>query len=211
MKNIVIIDYGLGNVYGLQQACSAAGLETVITNNKKQISDAYGIILPGVGAFHVAMKNLKQLEIIEDIKKFAKSGKTLLGLCLGMQLIMKKSYEFGEHEGLNFIDGEIEYLGKNKKKNKILKIHHIGWNIIEINKKISGDKLFKGLPKKFDVYFVHSFCLLSTSSNNILSTTTYEGINFCSAVKKDNIIGLQFHPEKSGERGLKLLSNVFKK
>ena len=154
MKKIVIIDYGLGNVYGLQQACSAAGLETVITNNKKQISDAYGIILPGVGAFHVAMKNLKQLEIIEDIKKFAKSGKTLLGLCLGMQLIMKKSYEFGEHEGLNFIDGEIEYLGKNKKKNKILKIPHIGWNDVTFTKQ---DGIYSGLDNSATFYFLHSY------------------------------------------------------
>jgi len=209
MKKIVIIDYGLGNVYGLQQACSASGLETEISNNKKRISEASGLILPGVGAFHVAMENLKRLDIIEDIKKFVQSGKPLLGLCLGMQLLMKKSYEFGEHAGLNFISGEIEHLGKLKKNNKKLKIPHVGWNTIKISKKFSKDKIFKGLPNELDVYFVHSFCLLSASDKNALTETIYEGIKFYSAVKKDNIIGLQFHPEKSGGKGLKLLSNIF--
>ena len=209
MNKIAIIDYGLGNLFGLHQACLAVGLNPIITNDKKEICNAQGIILPGVGAFGSAMENLTQLGIIDDIKKFAKSGKTLLGLCLGMQLLMTKSYEFGEHRGLNFIEGEIEYLGKNNQKKKIIKIPHIGWNTIKLNNDFNEEILFKGLPKEFDVYFLHSFCLLSLPKKNILSKTTYEDINFYSAVKKDNIIGLQFHPENSGAMGLKLLSNAF--
>ena len=105
MNKLVIIDYGVGNLYSLQQACSAVGLDTLITNKKKEIFNARGVILPGVGAFGNAMEHLNRLDIVDEIRLFAKSGKTLLGLCLGMQLLMTESNEFGRHEGLNIIEG----------------------------------------------------------------------------------------------------------
>tara|TARA_B100001123_G_C15247119_1_gene1001366 strand:+ start:818 stop:1456 length:639 start_codon:yes stop_codon:yes gene_type:complete len=211
MNKLAIIDYGLGNLFGLKQACSAVGLETVITNEKKEISNAKGIILPGVGAFGTAMNNLKNIGIIDEINKSVKSGKILLGLCLGMQLLMNRSFEFGEHTGLNYIEGDIEYLVKKDIKNNVVKIPHIGWNAIKISESFSKDIIFRELPNSFDVYFVHSYCLFSSKKQYILSETTYENIKFCSAVKKDNVIGLQFHPENSGPNGLKLLSNIFNK
>ena len=156
------------------------------------------------------MEHLNRLDIVDEIRLFAKSGKTLLGLCLGMQLLMKKSSEFGEHKGLNLIDGKIEHMKKYTKKNEKVKFPHIGWNTININENFIKDKMFEGLSKKFDVYFVHSFCLKSLKKDYILCETIYKNINFCSAIKKDNIVGFQFHPEKSSRNGLKLLQNVFK-
>ena len=210
MNSILILDYGLGNLFGLKQACLAAGLNPIISNDKKKILEAKGLILPGVGAFGAAMKNLNKLDILNVINNFAKSGKTLLGLCLGMQLLMDKSFEFSENNGLGLINGEVDYLGKFSQNKQKIKIPHIGWNSAEINQQFKTDKIFRNIPNNFDVYFVHSFCLKSTKKKYILTETAYENIRFCSGVKKDNIMGFQFHPENSGKTGIKLLSNIFK-
>ena len=162
MSSIVIVDYGVGNLFGLKQACLAADLNPVVTSNKKKISEAKGLILPGVGSFNSAIEMLKTLEIIESIKNFANSGKTLLGLCLGMQLLLDKSVEFGEHKGLGLIPGNVEYLGDSFKKQNNVKIPHMGWNTVKIKEKYNDEKFFKFLPKEFDVYFAHSYWVKSS-------------------------------------------------
>ena len=180
-----------------------------ITNNKKKILEARGIILPGVGAFNSAITILNNLEIVDIIKDFVKSGKTLLGLCLGMQLLLEKSFEFGEHLGIGLIPGNITYIGDSFQNNKMVRIPHMGWNTINIKNRKVDDKIFNLLPDKFDVYFAHSFWLKTLNENFILTETVYNNKNFCSGLKKDNIIGFQFHPENSGPVGLQLLKNIF--
>ena len=209
MNSLVIIDYGAGNLFGLKQACLTAGLNPVVTNNKRKISEAKGLILPGVGSFNPAIEMLKTLEIIESIRSFASSGKTLLGLCLGMQLLLDKSAEFGEHEGLGLIPGNVEYLGDSFKKRSDVKIPHMGWNTIKIKDKNTDEKVFQSLPKEFDVYFAHSYWLKSSVKDYVFTETKYADVKFCSAIKKNNIIGFQFHPENSGSVGIKLLKNIF--
>ena len=209
MNSLVIIDYGVGNLFGLNQACLAAGLNPVVTNNRKKISAAKGLILPGVGSFGSAIGMLRTLEIFESIINFANSGKTLLGLCLGMQLLLDKSVEFGENKGLGLIPGNVEYLGNSFRKEKKVKIPHMGWNTIKIKEEYSDEKIFQSLPKEFDVYFAHSYWLKSPIKEYVFTETKYADIKFCSAIKKNNIIGFQFHPENSGAVGVQLLKNIF--
>ena len=209
MNSLIIIDYGVGNLFGLKQACLTAGLNPVVTSDKKKISDAKGLILPGVGSFNSAIEMLKTLEILENIKNFANSGKTLLGLCLGMQLLLDKSVEFGEHKGLGLIPGNVEYLGDSFKKQNNVKSPHMGWNIVEIKEEYRNEKIFQSLPKEFDAYFAHSYWLKSATKNYVFTETKYNDVRFCSAIKKNNIIGFQFHPENSGSVGIQLLKNIF--
>ena len=209
MKYIAIIDYGAGNLFGIQQACINADLKPIITNNKKRILEAEGLILPGVGSFGYAMEILSKLELSNTIHKFATSGKKIVGLCLGMQLLLKKSFELGEYNGLNLIPGNIEHIS-NFINNKIpIKIPHMGWNTIEAKEQFYKDSIFKSLPRSFVVYFAHSYLLKSIDKKYFLTETEYENVKFCSAFKKDNIIGFQFHPENSGPIGVKLLKNIF--
>ena len=209
MSSIVIVDYGVGNLFGLKQACLAADLNPVVTSNKKKISEAKGLILPGVGSFNSAIEMLKTLEIIESIKNFANSGKTLLGLCLGMQLLLDKSVEFGEHKGLGLIPGNVEYLGDSFKEQNNVKIPHMGWNTVKIKGEYNDEKIFQSLPKEFDVYFAHSYWVKSSIKDYVFAETKYADVKFYSGIKKNNIIGFQFHPENSGLVGIKLLKNIF--
>jgi|TARA_B100001964_G_C14147966_1_gene560628 glutamine amidotransferase len=209
MNSLVIVDYGVGNLFGLKQACLTAGLNPVVTNDKKKISEAKGLILPGVGSFSPAIEMLKTLEIIENIRNFASSGKTLLGLCLGMQLLLDKSVEFGEHKGLGLISGNVEYLGDSLKNRNNVKIPHMGWNTVKIKGEHTSERIFESLPKEFDVYFAHSFWIKSLIKDYVFAETEYADVKFCSAIKKNNIIGFQFHPENSGLVGIQLLKNIF--
>ena len=210
MNSLVIIDYGVGNLFGLKQACLAAGLNPVVTSDKKKIYDAKGLILPGVGSFGSAIEMLKTLEIFESIINFANSGKTLLGLCLGMQLLLDKSVEFGENKGLGLIPGNIEYLGDSFKKEDNVKIPHMGWNTVKVKEEHNNEIIFQSLPEEFDVYFAHSYWLKSPTKKYVFTETKYSDVKFCSAIKKNNIIGFQFHPENSGSVGVQLLKNIFK-
>jgi len=210
MNSLVIIDYGVGNLFGLKQACLAAGLNPVVTSDKKKIYDAKGLILPGVGSFSSAIEMLKTLEIFESIINFANSGKTLLGLCLGMQLLLDKSVEFGENKGLGLIPGNIEYLGDSFKKEDNVKIPHMGWNTVKVKEEYNNEIIFQSLPKEFDVYFAHSYWLKPPTKKYVFTETKYFNVKFCSAIKKNNIIGFQFHPENSGSVGVQLLKNIFK-
>ena len=196
---IAIIDYGVGNLFSLQSSFKAIGADITVTNDKNIIKDAEKIILPGVGAFEDAAKKLNRSGLGELVINQAKSGKPLMGICLGMQLLLEKSFEFGEHKGLGLIPGEIRPISEVIPEN--LKVPQIGWNALDFK----GEKspLFKYINDGDFVYFVHSY-YASGCEDSLLATTDY-GKDICAAVAKDNVAGMQFHPEKSGEAGLNIL------
>jgi len=202
-KKVVIIDYGMGNLFSVKLACEKVGLDSLITNDISEISGADALILPGVGAFGDAIENLGKLNLVKPIKEFIKSGKPFLGICLGMQLLMSESEEFGKHKGLDIIKGKVV-----KFSNKKEKVPQVGWNKILKPECGNWEKSFlKGLSEEY-MYFVHSFYCEPKEKEIILSKTNYAGIDYCSSFQKENIFACQFHPEKSGEKGLIIYKNL---
>ena len=198
-----IVDYNIGNLASVQNAILKVGESVKIESDPSKLKDYDKIILPGVGAFGDAMEHLQKSGMQEAILEFIKSGKFLLGICLGMQLLFQKSYEFGEHSGLGLLEGEIIHFEKAALK-KGEKIPHMGWNLV---KKVKNSALLEGLEDSFYLYFVHSYYL--GESKNALGMSHY-GIDFVSIVQKENIFGIQPHPEKSHNVGLKILKNFVK-
>jgi glutamine amidotransferase len=196
---IAIIDYGVGNLFSLGCSFEYIGEKTVITSDEKTIRDADRLVLPGVGAFGDAADKLKDKGLREAVITEAKSGKPLLGICLGMQLLFTRGLEFGEHGGLNLIDGSVVSI---KPIAKNLKIPHIGWNSLDFDDN-NKSPLFKYIRSGEYVYFVHSYHA-ETDEKNIIATSFYGG-KLTAAVQKNNIFGTQFHPEKSGKTGLNIL------
>jgi len=193
---IAIIDYGMGNLRSVQKAFEFIGFDAVVTSNLETIKRSDKIVLPGVGAFSDAIKTLREKKFDLVIKESIDVGKPFLGICLGMQLIFDKSYEYGEHEGLGLISGVIKRLPNN------VKIPHIGWNSLNIKIK---EPIFKGINDNAYVYFVHSYYL--ETNEPVVCATTYYGKEIQVGVQKNNIFAFQFHPEKSGDIGLKILKN----
>lgn len=193
---IAIIDYGMGNLHSVSKAIERLGYEAVTTSDKEQILAANAVILPGVGAFGDAMQHLNESGMGEVAKQFAATGKPMLGICLGMQLLFQQSEEFGEHQGLGLLNGKVVRFQGD------FKIPHMGWNKLEF---LQPSPLFAGLEEGH-VYFVHSYHVLVEDKQNLLATGDYYG-PVTAIVGKDNVFGMQFHPEKSGELGMKLLGN----
>lgn len=196
---IAIVDYGVGNLFSLKSSFTAIGADTIITPDPDVIKKADKILLPGVGAFGDAAEKLKNTGLGDLIIDEAKKGKPLLGICLGMQLLFEKSYEYGEHYGLGLIKGEIRPIGDVIPKD--LKIPHIGWNAL--NFKGDASPIFKNIKDGDFVYFVHSYYGANCAENTI-ATTEY-GAELTAAVQNKNVFGCQFHPEKSGNVGLNIL------
>tara|TARA_Y100001970_G_scaffold292985_1_gene437017 strand:- start:505 stop:1176 length:672 start_codon:yes stop_codon:yes gene_type:complete len=203
-NKIVIIDYKLGNLFSIQNALARIGQNCEISSNSQQIANADALILPGVGSFKEAMNSLKHLDLINPLKDFINTGKPLLGICLGFQLLFSESEEFGHHQGLDVIEGKI----KKFQPSNTLRVPHIGWNKLTIpNEKSWKKSPFKELKDNSMVYFVHSYYASVSNKNHILSNTTYDTITFPSSIMKDNIFATQFHPEKSGNIGINILKN----
>ena len=206
LKEISIIDYGIGNLYSICNSIKAVGMEPCIVSTPEEVGLAHHLILPGVGAFYAGVKVLKERGLDFAIKEYVKSGKHLLGVCLGMQLLMTQSDEFGPCNGLDLIPGKVKPLiiadGYDP---KVYKIPHIGWNNIEF----SFQKIAKMLNSRngVEVYFLHSYYVCPDDENHIAATTTHGGLRFCAINHRDNVMGYQFHPEKSGKVGLKLLKS----
>ncbi|MDI6736315.1 MAG: imidazole glycerol phosphate synthase subunit HisH [bacterium] len=200
MAPIAIIDYGMGNLRSVQKAIEKLGGTTIITNSPLKIITASAVILPGVGAFKDAMAQLKKLQLDTIIHRVIESGKPFLGICLGMQLLFNKSYEYGECEGLNILYGDV------RKFPETLKIPHIGWNTIQSTEYGTRIPLLEGIPDNSYFYFVHSYYVNPEDDSVIMAMTDY-GIKFTSMVCKENVYGCQFHPEKSQTMGLRLLEN----
>ena len=202
---IAVIDYGVGNLFSLLSSLNYVGLDTKLTNNIEEIKNAKGIILPGVGAFRDAIGNLEKYGLKETLINEAKKGKPFLGICLGMQMLFEKSYEYGEYEGLGLINGTVEEIKKYIPENSDLKIPHMGWNSLIINERFKDDKILKDIDNNEYVYYVHSY-FAKTDTKNIVTYSEY-GTKIPGIVKNENVYGMQFHPEKSGDTGLKLLKN----
>lgn len=196
---IAIVDYGCGNLYSLQSSLNFLNLESVITSDPEVIKTADKIILPGVGAFGDAIKLLKSSGLDKVVKSEATKGKYILGICLGMQLLFDKGFEYGEHSGLGLIKGEVHPLSNDIVSD--LKIPHMGWNSLNI--KNSTDPIFKYVKQGNYVYYVHSF-YAKNCEDALLATSDYD-VNVPGLVKNKNVYGAQFHPEKSGDVGLNLL------
>jgi len=202
---IAVIDYGVGNLFSLLSSVNYVGLDTKLTNDIEEIKNAKGIILPGVGAFRDAIGNLEKYGLKETLISEAKKGKPFLGICLGMQMLFEKSYEYGEYEGLGLINGTVEEIKKYIPENSDLKIPHMGWNSLAINDGFKDDKILKDVDNNEYVYYVHSY-FAKTDMKNIVAYSEY-GTKISGIVKNENVYGMQFHPEKSGDTGLKLLKN----
>lgn len=196
---LAIVDYGVGNLFSLQCSLKRIGADTVVTSDENIIRASDRIILPGVGAFGDAVKKLRESGLFEVVIEEAEKGKPLMGICLGMQMLFEKSYEYGEHEGLGLIEGEIVPL-----KGEIpddLDVPHMGWNALKFHN--GKNELFKYINEGDCVYFVHSFFGVGCDSS-LIASAEY-GADVTAAVAKGNVYGCQFHPEKSGDVGLNIL------
>lgn len=196
---LAIIDYGVGNLFSLQCSLNKIGVENVVTNNIETIKNAERIILPGVGAFGDAVKKLRESGLFEIVIEEARNGKPLMGICLGMQMLFEKSYEYGEYEGLGLIKGEIVPLKGKIPEN--LDVPHMGWNALRFHN--GKNELFKYINEGDCVYFVHSY--FGVDCDEALIASAEYGADVTAAVAKGNVYGCQFHPEKSGDVGLKIL------
>ncbi len=194
----IIIDYGMGNLRSVEKAVEAVGGRPAISGDPEVIRRAQRLILPGVGAFGDAMRNLRQNGLDQAIREAVQAGIPLLGLCLGLQLLFTESEEFGSHEGLNLIPGRVRKLDEPG-----LRVPHVGWNQIE---GAQPNPLLKGVPEGSYFYFVHSFYVEPEKAEHALRWTNY-GRRFCSIACKDKVWGAQFHPEKSQDAGKRLLRN----
>ena len=193
---IGIIDYGVGNLFSLCSSCRAIGEEAFVSGHAAELSKADRLILPGVGAFADAAEKLRTTGMADFVRTQAAEGKPLLGICLGMQLLFEKSYEYGCHEGLGLLAGQVVPMAGRLPKE--LKIPHMGWNALEVR----GGRLLQGLDGQY-VYFVHSF--FAEGCEVSLAAVTEYGIPITAAVEQGNVFGCQFHPEKSGNVGLSIL------
>ena len=211
MKKCVIIDYGLCNLLSVYNSLKYLGIESLVIHDPQDLKHADLAILPGVGAFEDGMRGVRERGFIEPINDFVRTGKPFLGICLGMQILMSKSYEFGEHEGLDLIPGEVLPFEAQKEGDEyILKVPHVGWSGLQKKDAPWEGTPLAGIPDKSEVYFVHSFYVQPKNSAHVLAETEYGEKNFCSVVFKDNVYGCQFHPEKSSKLGLKILDNFIK-
>lgn len=199
--NIAIIDYEMGNLKSIYKCLKHLNTDAIITDKSQIILDADGVILPGVGAFGDAMKHLREKNLIPIINQIVTEKIPLFGVCLGQQLIFSKSYEMGEHDGLNLIKGDAILFDIKK----VDKIPHIGWNSVEFVNE--GNFLIQGIPNNSYFYFVHSFYTLPEDREQIIGITNYGKIEYCSIICKDNIVATQFHPEKSSKYGIMMYQN----
>lgn len=212
---IAIVDHNLGNLYSVKHACTHVGLEATITSSKSDILKADAVILPGVGAFGDAMATLRRLDLVSVLREIAASSKPLIGICLGIQLLMAESYEFGWHKGLGIVEGTVVPLDNPKEKERMLKVPQIGWNRIckPAANGNSAPDLWLGTPLDGTrdgeyMYFVHSYIVQPQDSSLVLSMSRYGHIEFCSSLRLGNVFACQFHPERSGVKGFEIYRNL---
>lgn len=195
---VAVIDYGVGNLFSLSSSLNYLDIANTVTADKKVIEDADSIILPGVGAFKDAYRKLEERDMVDFLEKQVKKGKPLLGICLGMQMLFEKSYEYGEHKGLGFIKGEVSPVSDDIDKS--LKVPHMGWNSLIFKQ---PSPLFKYIKEGDYVYFVHSY--YAKNCSDYVTASSFYGTDITAAVQNGNVFGTQFHPEKSGKTGLDIL------
>ncbi len=204
-NKVAIVNYGAGNIFSVEQACRKVGFECIISSDPDVIRSADAIILPGVGAFGDAMKRLDERGLVTELATFVDSGRPLLGICLGMQLLYSTGEEFGLHQGLDLIKGKVRRFPDSVPGYKIPQIQ---WNAVNFHEDKS--RLFAGLPSGEPMYFLHSYYAAPDGTDYFQATANYAGIEYCCALEEANIFAVQFHPEKSGEQGLEIFRNFRK-
>lgn len=216
-NSIVIIDYGLGNIYNLRKAFQKAGSDAVISDRKSDIINAAKIVLPGVGAFSAGMEGLWRKDLIDTIKDFKKSGRYIFGICLGMQMLMTQSEENGIHSGLDLIKGNVKRFSLPRERG-FFKIPHYGWSAVtrpDVNNGVKENPwqhtVLSGIKNNSYFYFVHSYYVVPDDTAHVIGVTQYGHDTFTSAIKQENITACQFHPELSGETGIHLIRNFITK
>lgn len=205
-KKVVIIDYNLGNLFSVAQACNAVGMSVKVSSKREDIDNADALVLPGVGAFIEAMQNLEDLGIVDSIKDNVQNGKPIFGVCLGLQLLFTNSEEFGSGEGLNLIPGTIKKFPAVINEHKV-RVPQVAWNKIYSHEKSWKDTPLLDITNDEFMYFVHSYYVDPEGDSCILTQTNYEGLNYCSGIVENNIFATQFHPEKSAQKGLSIYRN----
>jgi imidazole glycerol-phosphate synthase subunit HisH len=204
MKRIVVLNYGLGNVRSVSNALRAVGAEACVSCNEREIAQADGLIIPGVGAFPDGMANLTESGLVEVVHEYIDTGRPVLGICLGMQLLFEKGAEYQMTQGLSLISGSVEIIPIKPEEGRM---PHIAWSTIKPTE-IGAKTMFAGMSdKEMRFYFVHSYAAMGVKLENLSATVKYMDRDIVAAVQKNNIWGTQFHPEKSGPSGLQVLKN----
>lgn len=209
-----VIDYGLGNLYSVRRACERAGMRGLITSRKDEILSADMVILPGMGAFEDAMSMLRKLDLVEVLRNVAASGTPLVGICLGMQLLMSESAEFGLHEGLDIIAGQVIRFENPQEHGRVLKVPQVQWNRIarpttgREGRDVWEATPLEGIDEGEYMYFVHSYYAVPMDQSVVLSVSQYGHFSVCSSLSCKNIFACQFHPERSGYAGLRIYENL---
>jgi glutamine amidotransferase len=207
---IAIVDYGMGNLASVRSACAAVGLTATITSSPEQVAAADGVVLPGVGAFGDAIATLERTGLAEAIRLVAESGRPLLGVCLGMQLLLSQSVEFGSHRGLGLVEGEVLPLPRRDADGRRLKVPRVGWEPIEPAEGAdwTTSPLADLRPGSY-MYFVHSFYPEPSDPGVVVATALHGPLRYCAALRSGNIFACQFHPERSGVEGLTVYRRIF--
>jgi len=206
---VAIIDYGMGNLFSVQRACAQVGRRGMITSSREELLASEAVILPGVGAFGDAMATLRRLDLVSVLRDIAASGKPLVGICLGMQLLMSESEEFGRHRGLGIIHGDVVRLQPSIADGRTLKVPQVGWNhVVPTDGATWTDSFLDGVMDGEFMYFVHSFYPRPIDPHVRCSLTTYGPTTFCSSLCRGNVFACQFHPERSGPQGLRIYRNL---
>lgn len=208
-KSVTIIDYGIGNIFSVSRAFEKFGANVYLARTPEDILRASRLVLPGVGAFASGMTELNRRELIGAIKEYVKSGKPLLGICLGMQLLFSESIEFGSQTGLGIFQGKVLPLEPKDEGGQLMRVPHIGWNDILTVYDNGGweSSILRGVNPGASCYFVHSFTAFPVDEKIRLADSYYGSARIAAVVARDNITGCQFHPEKSGPIGLKMINN----
>lgn len=209
MNKVSVVDFGAGNLGSVCRALDHLGRDVTLASTADGILSADRLILPGVGAFGACMQSLARHALVDAVRAFAATGRPMLGICVGMQMLFDESLEFGSHQGLGLVSGKVIGIPATSPDNRTSRrIPHVGWAPLTVNDDKSG--LFTGIMPGESVYFVHSFMGVPADPAHILAQCEYDGQDIVAAVQRDNIIGVQFHPEKSGRVGLSILDNFLK-
>lgn len=204
--SVAIVDFGMGNLFSVSKALEHVGIEAIITSSPECLREARAVVLPGMGAFGDAMQELRARRLVEPLRNFAQSGRPFLGICLGLQLLLEKSEEFGLHEGLGVMAGRVVRFDAPKTDERALKVPQVGWNALRPPRSFTNavwlHTPLEGLKDGVQAYFAHSYHALPSDPSNVLATSRYGNVEFASALRRGSVFGLQFHPERSGARGI---------
>ncbi|WP_033068656.1 imidazole glycerol phosphate synthase subunit HisH [Thalassospira australica] len=207
MAELVIVNYDAGNIRSVERAVSVCGGTPVLSSDPEVISSANLLILPGVGAFGKCISALRSKNLDKPILDYVRSGKPILGICVGMQMLFDGSWEFGFHKGLGLIPGEVKRVPEESADGTSHRVPHVTWQELEPKHQPWDDSVLDGIHFGASCYFIHSYAAFVKDENDVLATCSYNGVELCAAVRRGNLYGLQFHPEKSGSVGLKIISN----